>query len=87
MNSGLTSHQQRGHTNTGSRFNKTDSAISVVLMWSLFSEDLHSELILKSHPKDRKGGVLIDLAISGLSCDPLIGSLACYPLHYRRSCI
>ena len=87
VNSGLTSHQQQGHTKTGSRFNKTKSAIFVALMWSLFSEDVHSELILKSHPKDRRSGVLIDLAISGLSCDPLIGSFACYPLHYRRSCI
>ena len=70
MNSGLTSQQQRGHTNTGPRFNNTESAISVALMWFLFSEDLHSEVILKSHPKDRRSGGSIDLAISGLSCDP-----------------
>ena len=42
MNSGLTSHQQRGHTET------------------------------------REAG--------DRSCDPWIGSLACYPPHYRRSC-
>ena len=30
------------------RFNKTESAICVSLMWSLLPEDLHSELILSS---------------------------------------
>ena len=49
VNSGLTSHQQRGHTETGPRFK-----------------------VSSERPEKR-------------SCDPWIGSLACYPLHHRRS--
>ena len=35
------------------------------------------DLGLKSHPKDREAGYR--------SCDPWVGSLACYPLHYCLS--
>ena len=85
VNSGLTSHQQRGHTKTGSRFNKTESAISFALTWSLFSEDLHLELILKSHPKDLKGGILIDLAISSLDWQSCVLSTTLPPLLYLKN--
>ena len=34
------------------------------------------DLGLKSHPRDREVG--------NRSCDPWIGSLACYPLHLKR---
>ena len=53
MNSGLTSHQQRGHTETGPRFK------------------------VSSERPEKRG---IDLAIPVLH-----GSLACNPLHHRRS--
>ena len=42
-----------------------------------FTTRRRRDLGLKSHPKDRISG--------GWSRDPWIGSLACYPLHYRRS--
>ena len=81
MNSGLTSHQQRGHTETVPRFKVSSERSEKRGIDLAIDSPLLRSFGLKSHPKDRRSGGSILRSIPRFSdlSDETLNSSPCKP--------